>query len=190
MMSEMIKPAYGLGELQKDHQSGRKLKYLFFWGHQPAADGRITASCLSQWWMADFVEDGEKYCCMEQYMMAGKARLFGDEAVLAEIMQSDSPKEIKALGRKVRGFDPAVWDSHKYGIVLQGNLYKFAQDPRLKAFLLNTGEDILVEASPYDDVWGIKMSADQAGKSNPLAWCGQNLLGFALMEVRATLRSS
>lgn len=183
----MTMPAYGLGELQRYYQTGKKMEYLFFWGHQPAADGKITASCLSQWWMADFVENGEPYCCMEQYMMAQKAHLFGDDAVLEEIMQSRLPKQIKALGRKVQGFDSDVWDAYKYGIVLNGNLQKFAQNADLKAYLLSTGNAILVEASPYDDVWGIKMSADLAG--NPLEWRGQNLLGFALMEVRVMLKS-
>lgn len=36
--------------------------------------------------------------------------------------------------------------------------------------------------------WGIGMSSDQAGKENPLNWQGSNLLGVALMEVRAKLR--
>lgn len=122
-------------------------------------------------------------------MMAQKAHLFGDDAVLGEIMQSRLPKQIKALGRKVQGFDSDVWDAYKYGIVLNGNLQKFAQNADLRAYLLSTGNAILVEASPYDDVWGIKMSADQARKSNPLEWCGQNLPGFALMEVRVMLKS-
>lgn len=29
---------------------GKKVKYLHFWGHRPRPDGRIGASCLSQWW--------------------------------------------------------------------------------------------------------------------------------------------
>lgn len=187
-MQEMVKPAYGLAELQRDFQAGRKLKYLYFWGHQPAADGRITASCLSQWWMADFSVDGLTFCCMEQYMMASKAQLFSDRTVLTQIMRSKEPKQMKALGRKVSYFDSTVWDAYKYGIVLQGNLYKFTQNPNLKAFLLSTDDKVLAEASPYDAIWGIKMTMRQAERSNPLAWKGENLLGFALMEVRSKLK--
>ena len=39
-------------------------------------------------------------------MMAGKAQLFGDEEIRKEILACSDPRQIKALGRKVRGFDP------------------------------------------------------------------------------------
>ena len=55
---------------------------------------------------------------------------------------------------------------------------------KLKAFLLNTGTKILVEASPYDKIWGIGLSADQENIKNPLTWNGENLLGFALMKIK------
>jgi ribA/ribD-fused uncharacterized protein len=46
---------------------------------------------------------------------------------------------------------------------------------------------VIIEASPYDSIWGIGMTADEKGVDNPLEWKGQNLLGFALMEVRDEL---
>ena len=62
---------------------------------------------------------------------------------------------MKALGRKVRNFDPQVWDKLKYSIVLNGNYYKFTQNKEMMDFLLSTGDKILVEASPVDTIWGI-----------------------------------
>ena len=99
-----------------------------------------------------------------------------------------SPKQIKALGRKVRGFDQKVWDKFKYAIVLNGNWCKFSQNRNLREFLLSTGDSVLAEASPYDNIWGIRLSANSLEAQDPMKWRGQNLLGFALMEVRDELR--
>ena len=64
---------------------GRKREFCLFWGHQPSEDGQLTKSCLSQWWMEDFWSVTNTYLCMEQYMMAGKAELFGDQEIREQI---------------------------------------------------------------------------------------------------------
>lgn len=161
---------------------------VFFWGHQPSKDGRITASCLSQWFIADFHVGGTPYICMEQFMMASKARLFEDEETLVRILKSSDPKEIKALGRQVKGFDEAVWNEAKHLIILNGNFCKFTQNPALQAYLLASGERTLVEASPYDTIWGVGLAAEDPRIQDPRQWRGENLLGFALMEVRDEIR--
>ena len=51
-----------------------------------------------------------------------------------------------------------------------------------------TGDSVLVEASPYDAIWGIRLAASSPEAQDPMKWRGQNLLGFALMEVRDELR--
>lgn len=181
-------PAYDREGLAADIAAGKKVKWLHFWGHAPEKDGRITETCLSQWWMADFKVDGLSYCCMEQYMMAEKARLFGDRETLEKIMEAAVQGKIKALGREVKNFDQTEWDRCKYTIVLTGNFQKFLQNPELKDFLLRTGDKILVEASPRDRIWGIGMGKANENAQNPAAWRGRNLLGFALMEVRDELR--
>ncbi|KNY25476.1 NADAR family protein [Pseudobacteroides cellulosolvens] len=178
---------YSIDSLQKDFRAGKENKYLFFWGHQPSADGSITKTCLSQWWESDFTIDINTYCCMEQYMMAEKARLFGDEEILEEILKSKHPKQIKELGRKVRNFDEEVWKIKRYAIILNGNYAKFIQNDGLREFLIGTKNRVLVEASPYDKIWGIGMAADDKHIENPLEWKGLNFLGFALMEVRDEL---
>lgn len=179
---------YSVDTVRKLHNAGKKLRYNMFWGHQPSADGSITKSCFSQWWKSDFWSVASTYCCMEQFMMAEKAELFGDEEIRQEIMKCSDPKQIKALGRKVRNFDETVWNKVKYSIVLNGNFMKFSQNPELREFLLSTGDDILVEASPYDAIWGIRMSESDENATNPMKWRGRNLLGFALMEARDEIR--
>src|SRR5699024_9940395 len=130
-----------------------------FWGHQPAEDGHLTKSCISQWWMEGFWSIASSYLCMEQYMMAAKAELFGDKEIRDQILKCSDQKQIKALGRKVRGFEQKVWDKFKYAIVLGGNWCKFSQGRELREFLLPIGDSVLVEASPYDDIWGIRLAA-------------------------------
>lgn len=181
-------PAYDRAKLEADIAAGKRIKFVHFWGHTPEKDGRITETCLSQWWMAEFKVDGKSYCCMEQFMMAEKARLFGDRETLAKIMEATVQGKIKALGREVRSFDQAEWDKCKHTIVLTGNFQKFLQNRSLKDFLLRTGDKILVEASPRDRIWGIGMGKANENAENPAAWRGRNLLGFALMEVRDELR--
>ncbi|SHI57833.1 hypothetical protein SAMN02745163_00415 [Clostridium cavendishii DSM 21758] len=179
---------YTLEWVKSEFNRGNKIKYEFFWGHRPSKNGRITKSCFSQWWMSEFEIDNIVYCCAEQYMMAEKARLFNDEEVLEEILKTKEQGKIKALGRKVKNFNEEVWNKNKYDIVLRGNKAKFSQNEALKEYLLTTGNKVLVEASPYDRVWGIGLSADIEGIENPLLWKGENFLGFALMEVRDILK--
>ncbi|MOA26451.1 Swarming motility protein YbiA [compost metagenome] len=121
-------------------------------------------------------------------MMAEKAMIFDDKEMLERILKSDNPKEIKELGRKVNNFNEAIWTKKRYSTVLNGNYAKFLQNPKLMQFLLQTEDKILVEASPYDQIWGISMSSDDQSVNDPFKWKGENLLGFALMEVRDELK--
>lgn len=164
--------------------------YLFFWGHQPSKDGSIIKTCMSQWWVAPFTENGMTYRTAEHYMMAHKALLFGDRETAERIIKKESPKDVKDLGRQVKNFDPEQWDKHKYEIVRQGNLLKFSQNEALKQFLIQTKNKVLVEASPVDPIWGIGLAEDHEHANNPAEWRGENLLGFALMEVRDYLLQS
>lgn len=171
-------------------ERGERFDYRFFWRGTPSPDGRTTDACFSQWWMGDFVVDGVSYANAEQWMMAGKARLFGDEEVLAEILAAHDPGTIKALGRKVRGFDEGLWRARRLDLVTEGNVAKFSQDEALRAHLLGTGDAVLVEASPLDRVWGIGLAANHPDAGDPRRWRGLNLLGFALMRARARLRDA
>lgn len=158
-----------------------------FWGHTPSRDGRVGRECFSQWWPVRFTVDGAGYASAEHFMMAAKARLFGDEAIVPEILAASHPAEAKALGRKVRGFDNDVWEKHRFGLVVEGNVAKFGQHPELRDYLLGTGDRVLVEASPRDRIWGIGLGAKNERAADPGQWRGLNLLGFALMETRHRL---
>ena len=160
---------------------------LPFWGHKANADGSVGTGCLSQWWPAEFTVDGVAYPTAEHWMMAGKARLFDDPSGLAAVLAAPGPQAAKAAGRRVQGFDERQWKEARYGLVVAGNLAKFGQHADLRAFLLSTGDRVLVEASPYDRIWGIGIGPTHPDVHRPAAWRGKNLLGFALMDVREAL---
>ncbi|MEU3075591.1 NADAR family protein [Streptomyces laurentii] len=167
---------------------GDRVRWLHFWGHRPRPDGELGPSCLSQWWPSPFVVEDVRYATAEHWMMAEKARLFGDPEAEAAALGARTPAEAKKAGRLVRGFDNAVWERERFGVVVAGSRHKFDSDPALRAFLLGTGERVLVEASPMDRIWGIGLAADDPRAVEPERWRGLNLLGFALMEARERLR--
>lgn len=171
-------------------EAGATPKYLLFWGHHPNADGSIGKSCLSQWFEASFEVEGLTYLTAEHFMMAEKARLFGDLETRTSILTARTPAEAKKLGRGVKGFDDAAWDQARFDIVVRANEAKFSKNQALRDYLLTTGDRVLVEASPVDRIWGIGLAANDERALEPRAWCGLNLLGFALMEVRARLASN
>jgi ribA/ribD-fused uncharacterized protein len=168
-------------------RAGRRVRYLYFWGHQPARDGGVGPGCLSQWWTAAFTEDGHTFASAEHYMMAHKAWLFDDHETAAKILAAGHPGEAKKLGRLVRDFDEAVWNARRFDIVTRGNIAKFGRREELTGFLLGTGNRVLVEASPRDRIWGIGLAVDDERSVSPSTWRGLNLLGFALMAARDAL---
>ncbi|MFG2091426.1 MULTISPECIES: NADAR family protein [unclassified Spirillospora] len=171
-----------VAELTRLQNQGTRLKFLFFWGHQTPGPGY-----LSQWWPSPFIVEGVTYATAEHFMMAEKARLFGDEETAAAIIAAPHPGRAKDLGRSIRNFDEQTWQDHRVAIVARGSEAKFAQNTDLRDYLLGTRNRVLVEASPLDRIWGIGLTVDDPRAEDVTAWRGQNLLGFALMTTRDTL---
>ncbi|KAI8630600.1 DUF1768-domain-containing protein [Xylariaceae sp. FL1651] len=216
---------------------------LYFWRPTEPATGY-----LSQWYALPFRDRADRskiYPTAEHYMMHHKALLFGDTDIAATILEATSPRDVRSLGRAVRGFEQAVWERERARIVTEGSWCKFslpvvedgqavaggeaeegrggangdaeadekarggkedkADENELKSWklgdgdgaqemqavgfrdvLLATGTRELVEASPFDRIWGIGFAAKNAeGKRQK--W-GMNLLGKCLMEVREQFR--
>ncbi len=168
-------------------ERGARFEYRCFWKPLVAPDGAVTDACFSQWWESEFVIGAVTYTTAEQWMMAGKARLFGDDETLGEILATHDPATVKKLGRKVRGFDEAAWKQRRLDLVTEGNVAKFSQRADLRGHLLATGDAVLVEASPLDRIWGIGLAAEHPDALDPRRWKGLNLLGFALMRARARI---
>ena len=135
-------------------------------------------------------EDGVKsyeFKTAEHAVHFFKAMLFNDIETANKIMMTDYPKVAKSLGREVKNFDQNIWDLNKRAIYFDAIKAKFTDERNkdIKQKLIDTGDSILVECSPYDRIWGIgytKESSEFICKEFN-KW-GQNLLGKILMKVR------
>lgn len=142
---------------------------------------------FSNWFIADFDVKGVRFNCVEQFIMYCKAKLFGDEGTAQKVLLASHPRDQKALGRAVVGYDDAVWSERRGRIVAHGCYAKFAQNPELRDALLATGNTVLVEASPYDRIWGVGLAEHDPRVLDPAQWLGQNLLGQCLTFAREKL---
>ena len=71
----------------------------------------------------------------------------------------------------------ADWDQVKDDVMRRAVLQKFTAHPDIRAILLGTGDETLIEKTTYDYYWGVGTEGT-----------GKNMLGKILMEVRETLR--
>jgi ribA/ribD-fused uncharacterized protein len=158
------------------------MEYLFFWGEKK------TGGFLSNFYPSTFTINTDTFNCSEQYFMKKKQELFDpkNNVLGTQIMNETNPKDIKKYGRQVKNFTEDKWNMHKYKFMYDGVYAKFSQNPQLKVKLLETGDKILVEASPFDRIWGIGFSETNA-IVNKSKW-GENLLGKILMEIREKLK--
>lgn len=151
-------------------------KIIFFW--------KVTEpyGFCSQWYHSPFEVDGKTFPTAEHFMMYRKAMLFGDETIAQKILECKDLRHVKDLGRSVSRFDQKIWKKHREEIVYEGTYNKFIQNKELMKKLLSERNACFVEASPYDNIWGIGYNASSATK-NRSTW-GLNLLGKALNRVR------
>ena len=159
----------------REIEGGERKKFYFFYQ---------STSPFSQWYPSKYELNGVQYSCAEQGMMHGKALLFHDVEIADQILEASHPRKIKALGRKVRRFNPQEWNKHRERIVYENSVAKFSQNNCVLEALLETKGSILVEASPSDTIWGIGLSEAAAKCTPPESWPGLNLLGKVLTQVR------
>ena len=143
---------------------------------------------LSNWYLSEFEVGNIRFSSMEQYMMYQKAVCFKDEEIAEKILATTDVAVIKALGRKVKGYNDGYWNGVRQLLVYEGLKEKFAQNEDLKRQLLDTEDSILAECAVNDRIWGIGLSMKDSNRLEPEKWRGQNLLGYALMMVRERIK--
>ena len=134
--------------------------------------------------MSEFTVNGITFSSMEQYMMYQKAVCFKDEEIAEKILATTDVAVIKALGRKVKGYNDGYWNGVRQLLVYEGLKEKFTQNENLKKLLLDTEDSILAEGAVNDRIWGIGLSMKDSNRLESEKWRGQNLLGYAMMMVR------
>jgi len=179
-----------LGELQQCLRNGGNAKFMFFWGHKPGPQGTIGKACFCQTWPSQFLVGGQLFPTAAHCIAATKAQLFNDRKTLTAIQATADPSEAIALANRTHGLDERMWARHRYAAFVAANHEKFSQNIVLGAYLVATGVQVLAEANPDDNVSGIGLAENDADASTPQRWPGQNVLGFALMEVRDLLSRS
>jgi len=130
---------------------------------------------LSNFAAFPIVLDGERWPTVEHYFQAQK---FEDPQHRARIRTARTPMLAAQQGRDRTKKLRKDWESVKVGVMRAAVLAKFTQHAELRALLLATGDDKLVEHTDADDFWG------DGGDGR-----GKNMLGRILMEVRESLRA-
>lgn len=180
--TSLVEPLSLAQRPEEDLLDGEPAPVVGFYG------SKGTYGCFSNWHPSCFTFLGKRFATSEQYMMWEKARVFGDVPSEQKILCARTPKEAKALGRKVSGFDPDLWSSVCRPLMVCGLRQKFLQNPAAMDVLLSTGSATIAEASPTDSIWGIGLGPDDPLVSDPSAWRGTNFLGQVLMQTRSDLR--
>jgi len=144
---------------------------------------------LSQWTQRIFYSSSvsSDVTSAEEAMMLYKALLFKDDESFDLIRRAaGNPMEQKRLGRLVKGYDDKLWDEVKFKTICKINYDKFSQAKEWRNTFLLTSAYELVEASPFDRIWGIGMAVGDPNLLNRLYW-GQNLLGRAIAQARTLI---
>lgn len=114
--------------------------------------------------------------------------LFNDLYNANKIFTCTEPVLMKSYGKKVQGFKEDKWVEVREDIVYKGCYAKFSQNEDLKFKLLSFDKDeVFVECSPFDKIWGIGLLASDSRSDDIASWKGLNLLGKCLSRVRKDL---
>ena len=93
-------------------------EFIFFWGKE---------DIFSNFYYAPFRHEGQLFKWSEQAVMYKKAKLFGAHHIAAKILQAQTPKQCKDLGRSREiPFDDTTWYAHReriYQEVLLNKLF-------------------------------------------------------------------
>lgn len=132
---------------------------------------------LSNFFPSPITFDGVTFPTVEHWFQAWKTKV---PAEFRAIATADTPGKSKRLGRQCTLRED--WEEVKVDVMRDGLRLKF-QDPKLRAMLLATGNEELIEGNTWhDNTWGNCVC--QKCQNTP----GRNMLGMLLMELRTEIR--
>ena len=139
-------------------------------------------SPLSNHYKADQVIDNRTFNCNEQYYMHAKAVRFSDHTSARNILMETDPVKQKKLGSNIVGFNGDRWEECCIDVMRRGLQAKFHQNLELKDFLLETGNNYILEGNPRDKFWGTGLSIFDRRIWQSSAWMSsaQNNMGTLL----------
>lgn len=129
---------------------------------------------FSNFYKCKITVDNHEWTSTEHYYQAQKT---DDIIEQFRIRKAKSPKMAKQIASHCNLVQN--WNEIKFDVMRKALEAKFTQIPELKQLLLDTGNEELVENSPYDYIWGCGKTKD-----------GLNCLGHLLMELRAKLNNN
>ena len=131
--------------------------------------------------------DGTTYNCNEQFIQSQKAELFGDNRAKDRIMASDNPREMKDLGKRIRGYVDSEWKEATENVISECIRRKVYDHQEVQDYLMTTNDKIIGEGTS-DPHFGIGLHISDSRVLNYNEWQGHNLMGKALMEVRSEIK--
>ena len=143
---------------------------------------------LSNWYTSHFDLDGIHFSSVEQYIIYQKCMVFGDTNSAQAVLVNEDIATLQSIGRHASGYIESVWAGMRQLVVFRGLMAKFCQNEDLKKKLLDTRDAFLVECTESDKIWscGVRLNDDK--RFDASNWTGNNILGFALMEVRDAIK--
>lgn len=130
--------------------------------------------CFSNFSAHGFELDGAYWPTSEHYFQAQK---FPGTPHVEAVRKAKAPKIAAEMGRDRSRPLRRDWNHVKDEVMRRAVLRKFETHDDIRAILLGTGDEELVENAPGDSYWG------NGGDGS-----GQNKLGRILMRVRTELR--
>ena len=160
--------------------------WLSNFARHPAVPFTVPPRCRSAAFLASGRSPTLSMEFAEKGIMACKAAVMGDLSTFSAVAIASDPHLAKQLGRQVAPWHQPPWDAVVCEVAVAVLQAKFSGVPSLGDRLVGTGRSVLAEAAPRDLVWGT--GSPRGSGALPSAWRGHNLLGWALMRVRDTLR--
>ena len=120
--------------------------------------------------------------------MQQKVLHFGDTDTAQAVMRTAHPGAQKEQGKKVSPYSHTAWHQVAPSVMRRGLFAKFSQNSPALRILLGTGTKVLIEASPKDDFWGVRLPLGHTWLYSPIHWNGENIMGSLLMELRGAVQ--